>query len=57
MNKSQKLAVMQIRAKKKVAEMLERHNVAWHGQEPEIIDGKQPPVEEESNGDNQTASN
>ena len=38
MNKSQQIAVMQIRAKKKVEELLKRHNAAWHGQDPEIVE-------------------
>ena len=33
MNKSQDLAVMQLRAKIKVKELLEQHDVAWNGQE------------------------
>ena len=34
MNKSQELAVMQLRAKKKVEEMLAKHDQRWNGTEP-----------------------
>ena len=37
MNKSQQIAIMQIRAKKKVAKLLEQHEVAWRGKKPEIV--------------------
>ncbi len=44
MNKSQKLAVQQLRAKMNVQEALKRNQVSWHGQEPKIIeDGKKKP--------------
>ena len=33
MNKSQELAVMQLRAKINVQELLEKHDQAWNGQE------------------------
>ena len=45
MNKSQELAIMQIRAKKNVQELLEQHAQAWHGEEAVV-------VEEEEDGDN-----
>ena len=44
MNKSQDLAVMQLRAKIKVKELLEQHDVAWNGEELIVVD------EEESDG-------
>ena len=37
MNKSKELAVMQIRAKKNVQELLEQHDQAWNGQEPVVV--------------------
>jgi hypothetical protein len=37
MNKSQKLDVMQLRAKIKADEAEKQHEQAWHGQEPEVI--------------------
>ena len=45
MNKSQELAVMQLRAKIKIQKLLEQHDVAWNGQEPVV-------VEEKEDGDN-----
>ena len=38
MNKSQKLAVMQLRAKMNVKELLKQHENAWHGQEPNMVE-------------------
>ena len=38
MNKSQELAVMQLRAKIKVQELLEQHDQAWNGQEVEVVE-------------------
>jgi len=38
MNKSQELAIMQLRAKMKIKELLEQHDVAWNGQEPKMVD-------------------
>ena len=47
MNKSQNLAVMQVRAKIKIQELLEQHDQAWNGQEPVvIIDNKEKESEE-----------
>ena len=37
-NKSQDLAIMQLRAKIKVQELLEQHDQAWHGQEAEVVE-------------------
>ncbi len=42
MNKSQELAVMQMKAKIKIEELLKQHDAAWNGEEP---------IEEESDGD------
>ena len=38
MNKSQELAVQQLRAKKNVQELLKQHQASWHGQEPKMIE-------------------
>ena len=37
MNKSQKLAVMRLRAKMNVKEIMKQHQNAWYGQEPKIV--------------------
>ena len=38
MNKSQELAVMQLRAKIKVQELLDKHEQAWEGEEAVVVD-------------------
>ena len=38
MNKSQELAIMRIRAMKKVQELLQQHDTAWYGQELKMDD-------------------
>ena len=38
MNKSQGLAVQQLRAKMNVQELLKQHQASWHGQEPKMIE-------------------
>jgi len=40
MNKSQELAVQQLRAKIKIQELLQQHDVAWNGQEPKMVEKK-----------------
>jgi len=40
MNKSQELAVQQLRAKMNVQELLKQHQATWHGQEPKMIEEK-----------------
>ena len=40
MNKSQELAVQQLRAKIKIKELLQQHDVAWNGQEPKMVEKK-----------------
>lgn len=40
MNKSQELQVMLLRAKIKIEEEMKKHDVAWNGKEPEIIEGE-----------------
>ena len=43
MNKSQELAVMILRAKINVKEILKQHQNSWYGQEPKIVkDIKKP---------------
>ena len=37
MNKSQKLELMKLRAKKNVQELLKQHQNSWHGQEPKLV--------------------
>ena len=37
MNKSQKLAVMRLRAKIKTKEIMTQHQQSWHGQEPKLV--------------------
>ena len=41
MNKSQKLAVKQLRAKMKVKETMKQHQNSWYGQEPKVVDQKE----------------
>ena len=41
MNKSQKLAVMRLRAKIKVKEKLKQHQNSWYGQEPKVVDQRE----------------
>ena len=41
MNKSQELAVQQLRAKIKIKELLQQHDVAWNGQEPKMVEKKE----------------
>jgi len=40
MNKSQELQVMLLRAKIKVEAEMAKHEVAWYGEEPEMIEGE-----------------
>ena len=37
MNKSQELAVMLLRAKMNVQELLKQHQNSWYGQEPKVV--------------------
>ena len=37
MNKSQKLAVMRLRAKMNVKEIMKQHQNSWYGQEPKLV--------------------
>ncbi len=41
MNKSQELAVQQLRAKMNVQELLKQHQASWHEQEPKMIEDVQ----------------
>ena len=38
MNKSQEIAVMQMRAKIKVEELLKQHDIAWNGEDPVVVE-------------------
>ena len=38
MNKSQKLAVMRLKSKMKVKEVLKQHQNSWYGQEPKVVE-------------------
>ena len=49
MNKSQELAVMQLRAKIKIDETLKQHYNAWYGEEVEEVTVEEP--EEDEDGD------
>jgi len=47
MNKSQELAVQQLRAKKNVQELLKQHQASWYGQEPKMIEDVKKSVKDE----------
>ena len=50
MNKSQELAVMQLRAKIKTDEILKQHYNAWYGEEVKEVEQVEQ-IEEEEDGD------